>query len=163
MFDTFGLEILSLWVRRVACRQSHRSIQLRGMRERTIVDGLWERLAPLVPTRTRRFRHPGRLRRDDRAALAGILYVLRTGIGWQDLPTAAFGVSGSTCWRRLREWHEQGVWQRLHEVLLAELRAADALDLAHAVVDSSHIRALKRGTTPARARSTAPAPAPSTI
>jgi len=132
------------------------------MREQRVVDGLWERLEPLLPRRTRRFRYPGRLRRDDRAALAGILYILRTGIGWQDLPTAAFGVSGSTCWRRLREWHEQAVWQRLHEVLLAELRAAGALDLAHAVVDSSHLRALKGGTTRARARSTAAAPAPST-
>jgi transposase len=132
------------------------------MREEAIVDGLWERLEPLLPARTRRFRYPGRLRRDDRAALAGILHVLRTGIGWQDLPTAAFGVSGSTCWRRLKEWSEHGVWQRLHEVLLAELRGAGALDLAHAVVDSSHVRALKRGTTPAPARSTAPAPAPST-
>ncbi len=132
------------------------------MQEQPIVDGLWERLSPLLPARMRRFRYPGRLRRDDRAVLAGILYILRTGIGWQDLPTQAFGVSGSTCWRRLRDWHEQGVWQRLHEVLLAELRAAGALDLAHAVVDSSHLRALKRGTTPARARSTGPAPAAST-
>ncbi|WP_435809970.1 IS5 family transposase [Streptosporangium sandarakinum] len=115
------------------------------MREQAIVDGLWDRLAPLLPQRPRRFRHPGRLRRDDRAALAGILYVLRTGIGWQDLPTAAFGVSGSTCWRRLAEWHEQGSWQRLHEVLLAELRAVGALDLAHAVVDSSHVRAPQKG------------------
>ncbi|MGN9920766.1 IS5 family transposase [Micromonospora palomenae] len=115
------------------------------MREREIVDGLWERLGPLIPTRTRRFRYPGRLARDDRAALAGILFVLRTGIPWQQLPTSAFGVSGSTCWRRLARWQEQGVWQRLHEVLLAELRAAGALDLAYAVVDASHVRALKRG------------------
>ena len=127
------------------------------MRERAIVDGLWERLSPLLPTRTRRFRYPGRLRRDDRAALAGILYVLRTGIGWQDLPTPAFGVSGSTCWRRLREWHEQGVWQRLHEVLLAELHGAGKLDWARAVIDSSHVRAARRGPKAVRARLTAPA------
>jgi len=131
------------------------------MREQEIVDGLWERLAPLIPVRTRRFRYPGRHARDDRAALAGILFVLRTGIAWQQLPTAAFGVSGSTCWRRLARWQELGVWQRLHEVLLAELRAAGALDLAHAVVDSSHLRALKGGTRSARARSTAAGPVPS--
>jgi transposase len=134
-----------------------------AVREQMIVDGLWERLAPLIPARTRRFRYPGRLARDDRAALAGILFVLRTGIAWQQLPTAAFGVSGSTCWRRLADWHDQGVWQRLHETLLAELRAAGALDLAHAVVDSSHLRALKGGTRSGRARSTVPGPAPSTI
>jgi transposase len=101
--------------------------------------------APLIPPRVRRFRYPGRLARDDKAVLAGILFVARTGIAWQQLPTAAFGVSGSTCWRWLAAWQEQGIWQRLHEVLLAELRAAGALDLAHAVVDSSHLRALKGG------------------
>jgi transposase len=42
-------------------------------------------------------------------------------------------------------WHEQGVWQRLHEVFLSELRAAGVLDLAHAVMDASHLRALKGG------------------
>lgn len=133
------------------------------MREREIVDGLWERLGPLIPARTRRFRSPGRLARDDRAALAGILFVLRTGIPWQQLPTSAFGVSGSTCWRRLARWQEQGVWQRLHEVLLAELRAVGALDLAYAVVDASHLRALKGGTTSGRARSIAAGPAANTI
>ncbi|RZU76029.1 putative transposase of IS4/5 family DUF4096 [Micromonospora kangleipakensis] len=71
------------------------------MREKEIVDGLWERLAPLIPARSRRFRYPGRLARDDRAALAGILFVARTGIPWQKLPITVFGVSGSTCWRRL--------------------------------------------------------------
>jgi len=126
------------------------------------MDGLWERLAPLIPVRQRRFHHPGRLARDDRAVLAGILFVARTGIPWQQLPTAAFGVSGSTCWRRLAAWQEQGIWQRLHEGLLAELRAAGALDLAYAVVDSSHLRALKGGTRSGPVRSTAAGPAPST-
>jgi hypothetical protein len=50
-----------------------------------------------------------------------------------------------TCWRRLRDWNEAGVWQRLHELLLAELRAVDMLDLSRAAVDSSHIRAMKGG------------------
>jgi transposase len=50
-----------------------------------------------------------------------------------------------TCWRRLRDWHDAGVWQRLHELLLAELNAADALDWSKAVIDGSHIRALKGG------------------
>jgi transposase len=127
-----------------------------------IVDGLWERLAPMLPPRVRRFRYPGRLARDDRAVLAGILFVARTGIAWQQLPTAAFGVSGSTCWRRLAAWQEQGVWQRLHQVLLAELRAAGALNLVHAVVDASHLRALKGGTRSGRARSTGAGPVPST-
>jgi len=54
--------------------------------------------------------------------VAGILFVARTGIPWQQLPTAAFGVSGSTCWRRIAAWQEAGAWQRLHEALLAELK-----------------------------------------
>jgi len=127
------------------------------MREQVLTDQLWKRLKPLIPTPARRFRFPGRRRVDNRAALEGILFVVRTGTGWNDLPTSAFGVSGVTCWRRLKEWHEAGVWQRLHESLLAELRSAGLLDLAHTVVDSSHLRALNGGAAPVPARSTGPA------
>lgn len=103
----------------------------------------------------RRFRHPGRKRADDRAALEAILYVIRTGTGWNRLPTALlFGASGATCRRRLTEWHEAGVRQQLHERLLAEPRAAGLLDLSAALVDSAHRRALTGGTTPGPARST---------
>ncbi|RKF23680.1 transposase [Micromonospora globbae] len=63
--------------------------------------------------------------------------------------------SGMTCWRRLRDWNDAGVWQRLHEVLLSKLRAADQLDMSRAVIDGSHVRALKGGPRPVRARSTA--------
>jgi transposase len=87
-----------------------------GMREEVLTDQLWERLEPLLPVRPRRFRYPGRKRADDRAALEGILYVIRTGIGWNRQPTALFGASGATCWRRLSEWHEAGVWQQLAEI-----------------------------------------------
>ena len=70
--------------------------------------------------------------------------------------------SGMTCWRRLRDWQEAGVWQRLHEQLLAELNAAGALDWSRAVIDSSHVRALKGGPKPGRARPAVPGPAPGT-
>ena len=56
--------------------------------------------------------------------LCGILFVLHTGIQWEFLPQELGFGSGMTCWRRLRDWHEAGVWQRLHEALLAELHAA---------------------------------------
>ena len=59
---------------------------------------------------------------------AGIVFVLRTGITWNQLPTALVGCSGVTCWRRLRDWTEAGVWPALQELLLAELRAAGELD-----------------------------------
>ena len=67
-----------------------------------------------------------------------------------------------TCWRRLRDWHEAGVWQQLHELLLAELNAAGTLDWSTAVIDSSHVRAVKGGPKRVRARSIAPSRARST-
>ncbi|GAA4510008.1 hypothetical protein GCM10023096_14180 [Nonomuraea ferruginea] len=67
-----------------------------------------------------------------------------------------------TCWRRLRDWHQAGVWQKLHELLLAELHTVGKLDWSKAVIDSSHIRALKGGPKRVRARSTVPSRAPST-
>src|SRR3954465_951805 len=128
-----------------------------------VPDGLWERIEPLLPApKPRRHRYPGRRPIDDRAALAGIVFVLKTGIAWNQLPTALVGCSGVTCWRRLRDWTKAGVWPALHELLLAELRAAGTLDLDCCAVDGSHVRALKGGTTSAPPRSTAAAPGPST-
>lgn len=89
-------------------------------------DALWERVAPLLPARPpRRQRYPGRLPADDRAALRGIVYVLRKGVSWADAPTERIDSSGVTAWRRLRDSTEAGMWPRLHEILLAELRGAD--------------------------------------
>ena len=128
-----------------------------------VPDRLWEQVAPLLPPpKPRRFRHPGRLPVEDRAALAGIVFVLKTGIAWNQLPASLVGCSGVTCWRRLRDWTEAGVWPRLHEQLLAQLRALGELDLEVCAVDGSHVRALKGGTTSAPHRSTAPVPAAST-
>lgn len=134
------------------------------MRADLVPDDLWERVAPLLPrTPERSYRYPGRLRVPDRVALAGVLYVLRTGVAWRDVPTETVGCSGVTAWRRLRDWTEAGVWPRLHAALLAELRSADLLDLDDCAVDGSHVRALKGGTTSAHHPSTALVPAPSTI
>jgi transposase len=110
-----------------------------------VPDGLWARIEPLLPVVPRRIDHPGRRRLDDRKVLCGILFVLYTGVPWEFLPQELGFGSGMTCWRRLRDWHQAGVWQRLHESLLAELHAADALDWSKAVIDGSHVRALKGG------------------
>src|SRR5215218_3834696 len=132
--------------------------------EDLVPDGLWERIAPLLPPpKPRRHRYPGRRPIDDRAALAGIVFVLKTGIAWNQLPTAVVGCSGVTCWRRLRDWTEAGVWPTLHELLLAQLRAAGALDLEVCAVDCSPVRALKGGPTSGPLRSTVAARVPSTI
>jgi transposase len=127
-----------------------------------VEDSLWELIEPLLPKVERRFRHPGRRRLDDRKALCGILFVLYTGIPWEFLPQELGYGSGMTCWRRLRDWHQAGVWQRLHEVLLARLQAAGVIDWSRAAADGSHVRALKGGGKPGPARSTGPGPAPST-
>ncbi len=111
-----------------------------------IEDDLWDIIqAILPPAPPRRFRYPGRKRVDDRQALTGILFVLKTGIGWEDLPQELGCGSGMTCWRRLRAWQAAGVWQRLHEVLLAKLQRAEQIDWSRAVVDSASCRALKGG------------------
>jgi transposase len=94
---------------------------------------------------------------DDRKVLCGILFVLYTAIPWEFLPQELGFGSGMTCWRRLRDWNDAGVWQRLHEILLARLRGAGQLDMSRAVIDGSHIRALKGGPKLVRARSTAAA------
>ena len=114
-------------------------------------DELWQLIEPLLPVRKRRFRHPGRKRIDDRRTLAGILFVLRTGIAWQQLPQELEYGSGMTCWRRLKEWQQAGVFQAPHERLLSQLRAAGRLDLSTAVCDSASLRALLGARRPALA------------
>ncbi|MFJ3229373.1 IS5 family transposase [Streptomyces sp. NPDC086783] len=116
------------------------------MRADLVPDDLWEHTAPLLPPAPeRRHRYLGRLRIPDRTALAGVMYVLRTGVAWRDVPAETVGCSGVTAWRRLRDWTEAGVWPRLHPALLTELRRADLLDVNDCAVDGSHVRALKRG------------------
>ncbi|MER5619061.1 IS5 family transposase [Streptomyces sp. NPDC002215] len=111
-----------------------------------VPDDLWARIAPLLPPRPpRRHRYPGRLPADDRAALRGIVYVLRKSVSWRDVPAELVGCSGVTACRRLRDWTEAGVWPRLHEALLAELRKEGLLEMDDAAIDGSHVRALKGG------------------
>jgi transposase len=127
-----------------------------------VSDELWEFIEPLIPRVTRRYRYPGRKRLDDRKVLSGILFVLQTGIPWDYLPRKTGCGSGMTCWRRLREWQEAGVWQRLHELLLAKLNEADRIGSSWAAIDSSHVRAFGGREDRPRAPSTAPEATPST-
>jgi transposase len=116
------------------------------MAQRLIDDALWSRIEPLLPKPPRRrWKTMGRPRVPDRAALTGILFVLRSGLPWQMLPKEMGCGSGSTCWRRLVRWQRAGVWRRLHAVLLAELRQRGQLDLTRALVDSASVRALRGG------------------
>jgi transposase len=112
--------------------------------KRTLVsDELWDRVKPLLPPHKSRF-WGGRRPIDDRIALTGILFVLKTGIPWEELPQE-IGCSGMTCWRRLREWQKAGVWDRLHELLLDELNRADRIDWSRAAIDSGSVRAVGGG------------------
>ena len=127
-----------------------------------VSDELWARVEPLLPVVERRHRYPGRKRIPDRQALTGILFVLKTGIGWEHLPQEMGCGSGMTCWRRLHEWNEAGVWDRLHLLLLDELDAAGKIDWSRAIVDGSHVRAKRGASTPDPRRSTAAARAANT-
>jgi transposase len=110
-------------------------------------DALWARVEPLLPRpKRRRSRHPGRKPLTPRQALTGILFVLRTGIRWNDPPREVGCGSGSRCRRYLGAWHRAGVWGRLHALLLAELDDAGKIDWSRAAVDASFVRALGGGT-----------------
>src|SRR5260370_36168584 len=123
---------------------------------------LWGLVEPLLPKVERRFRYPGGKRLADREALQGILFVLHRGISWTHLPAELGFGSGVACWRGLDEWQRAGVWERLHEVLLARLRAAGEIEWSRAVADASHVQAKKGAPRRARARLIGPETAPST-
>jgi len=105
---------------------------------------LWEHVEPLIPERPPKPKG-GRPLIDDRKALTGILFVLKTGIAWEDLPMEMGCGCGMTCWRRLRDWQEAGVWDALVQVLLDKLREADQIDWSRAAVDSATARAMGGG------------------
>jgi transposase len=109
-------------------------------------DELWALIAPLLPPpKPRRAKYPGRLPLDDRAVLAGILFVLQSSIPCEMLPKELGCGSGMSCWRRLWAWQEAGVWMGLHALLLARLRLTDRIDLSRCIVDSASIRAVGAG------------------
>lgn len=107
-----------------------------------VTDALWERIQPLLPPpRRRRFRFPGRKPIDQRKILTGILFVLKTGIAWDDLPADLGCGCGKTCRHYLRRWHRAGVWLKLHAILLAELNGGDQIDWERALIDASYTKA----------------------
>jgi transposase len=126
------------------------------MVSKLLPDELWNEIEPLFP---RHVSSPdgGQPPKSARTVLTVILFVLKTGIGWKDLPTDAFGCSYKTCLRRIQAWSKLGLWQRMHEVLLAKLRGADQLDWSRVLVDCSLVKAPLGGPKLGRIRRTAAA------
>jgi transposase len=112
-----------------------------------VSDELWEVIEPLLPP-LKKSPKGGRPPVDNRKALTGILFVLKTGIPWEDLPQEMGCGCGMTAWRRLTEWQRSGVWMRLHCLLLEKLQQADKIDWSRAVVDSAMLKAVCGGQKP---------------
>lgn len=111
-----------------------------------VTDALWNRISLLLPPPPlRRFRFPGRKPIDQRKILTGILFVLKTGIAWDDLPAELGWGCGKTCRDYLRRWHAAGVWHELHALLLTELNAADLIDWSRAIIDGTFAKAPEGG------------------
>lgn len=132
------------------------------MAKELVSDELWEIIEPLLPEEPPKPKG-GRPRVDDRAALTGIIFVLKSGTPWEMLPQEMGCGSGVTCWRRVCEWQEAGVWERLHLVLLDRLGEADRIDWDRASLDSASIAAKRGAKRPARTPPIRGNRAPSTI
>jgi transposase len=126
-----------------------------------VPDALWEAIESLLPKEPPK-PNGGRPRVPDRAALAGIVFVLRTGCPWRLLPQELGCGSGTTCWRRLRDWQEAGVWEKLHVRLLNWLGDEAAVAWPRASVDSLSVRAKRGASRRGRTRRTAASLAPNT-
>ena len=111
-----------------------------GTVEQELSDAQWKLIQPWLPAPKRR----GRPRADDRRTINGVLYVLRTGCRWRDLP-GEYG-SSVTCWRRLNQWQEQGVWEDIWRTLLGTLDAQGRLEWERAHLDATFAPA-KKGET----------------
>ena len=114
-------------------------------------DELWNVISPLLPVDQPKPKG-GRPRVPDRRALGGILFVLKSGIPWEMLPREMGCGSGMTCWRRLKEWQEAGVWHKPHWLLLDRLVEADRIDWSRASLDSASVPAPGGAKKPGRIR-----------
>ena len=105
-----------------------------------LTDGQWRKIEPLIPKKPVG-RKGGRPRTDDRLVFEGILWILRTGARWKDLPERH--PNPSTCWRRLREWYEEDVLKDMWRAFLSELDHEGILDWDEVFVDASFFPAKK--------------------
>ena len=131
------------------------------MSSRLLPDELWNEIEPFLPKPEPPSREGGRPPVENRVVLTCILFVLKTGIAWEDLPIE-LGCSYKTCKRRMKVWTEAGVWQKFLAHTLTRLRAEDQLELADVLIDAGLVKAPLGGQKPARTRPIAAAAAAST-
>jgi len=105
-----------------------------------LTDEQWRKIEPLIPKKSRSEKG-GRPRADDRLVFEGILWVLKTGARWRDLPDRY--PHPSTCWRRLREWYEDDVLKDMWRAFLSVLDHDGILDWDEVFVDASFFPAKK--------------------
>jgi transposase len=120
------------------------------VKERTLADHLWERVAALLP-KSKVNPLGGRPRASDRDCFEAIVYVLRNGCRWRDIPDHL--PSPATCWRRHMEWSGEGIWERVWQIVLAELDEAGLLDTEELFADATFVPAEKGGTKSGKPRS----------
>jgi transposase len=113
-------------------------------------DELWTIIEPLLPPLPPPNPKGGRPPLSHRQALTGILFVLKTGLPWEDLPAELNCGSGMSCWRRRRDWQADGTWAKVHAALLERLHHAGKLDWSKCAIDGSSVRAVFGGATPGR-------------
>jgi transposase len=114
------------------------------MQKAFLSDEQWAKLEPLLPKERSR----GRPWADNRRVFEGLLWMLKTGARWRDLPKEY--PSASTCWRRLRRWEEQDIWLKIWRQFLSELDQKGRLDWSESFLDGSFAPAKKGGSASAR-------------
>jgi transposase len=100
-----------------------------------LTEGQWERIAPLIPGKNG---DPGRTGDDNRRFVEGVLWIVRTGAPWRDLP-ASFG-NWFSVWKRFRRWALKGVFEKLFEAL------SDEPDFEYALIDGTIIKVHRHAT-----------------
>lgn len=104
------------------------------MAKRIISDDIWRFVEPHLPPRPS-YPKGGRPTLEDRDVLTGIVFVLKTGISWDDLPDEMGCGCGMTCFRRLRAWHRSGIWGRIRPILENRLPCGERIDWQRADAD----------------------------
>lgn len=114
-----------------------------AVREKLVTEKMWEKILPLLPELPKSQRG-GRPWADNRKVFEGILWILRTGARWKDLPKEF--PSPSTCWRRLQRWEDEGVWLKIWRAYLRQLDERKQLKWSECFMDGSFAPA-KKGAT----------------